>query len=115
MYDLREIDGAIAELENSEPTIQRVEKLAALYIVKNQHQTSEVRQSEKPQPVQYYADAAPPTRAEVSGSEFLDAVSNTNLEQALKIIDELMSVLSVTNPRAYRNVMRKLERSRDNE
>lgn len=115
MYDLREIDGAIAEFENSEPTMQRVEKLAALYIVRNQHQASETRQSEKPQPVQYYADAEPPTRAEVSGSEFLDAVSNTNLEQALKIIDELMSVLSVTNPRAYKNVMRKLERSRDNE
>lgn len=115
MYDLREIDGAIAEFENSEPTMQRVEKLAALYIVRNQHQTSENRQSEKPQPVQYYADAAPPARADVSGSEFLDAVSKTDLEQALKIIDELMSVLSVTNPKAYRNVMRKLERSRDNE
>lgn len=115
MYDLREIDGAIAEFENSEPTMQRVEKLAALYIVRNQHQESEVYPSENPQPVQYYADAAPPTRVEVSGSEFLDAVSETNLEQALKIIDELMSVLSVTNPRAYRNVMRKLERSRDNE
>ena len=115
MYDLREIDGAIAEFENNEPTMQRVEKLAALYIVRNQHQASENRQSEKPHPLQYYADAEPPARAEVSGSEFLDAVSNTNLEQALKIIDELMSVLSVTNPRAYRNVMRKLERTKDNE
>ena len=83
--------------------------------MRNQHKTSEFQQSGKPQSVQYYADAEPSTRVEVSGSEFLDAVSGTNLEQALKIIDELMSVLSVTNPRAYRNVMRKLERSRDNE
>lgn len=30
MFDVREIDGAIAELENSELTMPRVEKLAAL-------------------------------------------------------------------------------------
>lgn len=36
MVDVREIDGAIAEIENSELTMTRVKNLAALYVVKNQ-------------------------------------------------------------------------------
>lgn len=34
MVDVREIDGAIAEIENSELTMTRVKNLAALYVVK---------------------------------------------------------------------------------
>nr|DAG49162.1 MAG TPA: hypothetical protein [Caudoviricetes sp.] len=33
MVDVREIDGAIAEIENSELTMTRVKNLAALYVV----------------------------------------------------------------------------------
>lgn len=40
MFDMREIDGAIAELENSELSFPRVEKLAALYTIKSQHTPS---------------------------------------------------------------------------
>ena len=37
MVDVREIDGAIAEIENSELTMSRVQKLAALYTVKTRN------------------------------------------------------------------------------
>lgn len=68
MYDMREVDGAIAELENSEPTMQRVEKPAALYIVKNQHQAKP--EPIAAEPVRYYAAAESPQKAVAQGSDF---------------------------------------------
>lgn len=61
MVDVREIDGAIAEIENSELTMTRVKNLAALYVVKNQRlaDASHSPQKAEPQePVRYYAASA---------------------------------------------------------
>lgn len=116
MVDVREIDGAIAEIENSELTMTRVKNLAALYVVKNQ-QLADVstapQKAELQEPVRYYEAAEPSTRAAVGGSDFLQAVSNVDTTAALKVLDELMSALYVTNPKVYNNVMRKLERLQD--
>jgi len=116
MVDVREIDGAIAEIENSELTMTRVKNLAALYVVKNQ-QLADVppapREAERQEPVRYYEAAEPPVRAAVGGSDFLQAVSNVDLTDALGVLDELMSALSVANPKVYNGVMRKLERLQD--
>lgn len=106
MVDVREIDGAIAELENSELTMSRVEKLAALYTVKSNQQRAE--------PVQYYAAAEPPKqRVRVGDSEFLQAVASVDVDAALAVLDELMSALYISNNRVYNSVMRKLERLQD--
>lgn len=116
MVDVREIDGAIAEIENSELTMTRVKNLAALYVVKNQ-QFADVspapQKAEWQEPARYYEAAKPPTRAAVGGSDFLQAVSNVDTTAALNVLDELMSALYVTNPKVYNNVMRKLERLQD--
>ncbi len=116
MVDVREIDGAIAEIENSELTMTRVKNLAALYVVKNQ-QLADVshapQKAELQEPVRYYEAAEPSTRAAVGGSDFLQAVSNVDTTAALNVLDELMSALYVTNPKVYNNVMRKLERLQD--
>lgn len=116
MVDVREIDGAIAEIENSELTMTRVKNLAALYVVKNQ-QLADVspapQKAEWQEPARYYEAADPPTRAAVGGSDFLQAVSNVDTTAALKVLDELMSALYVTNSKVYNNVMRKLERLQD--
>ena len=136
MVDVREIDGAIAEIENSELTMTRVKNLAALYVVKNQ-QLADVspapQKAEWQEPARYYEAAEPPTRAAVGGSDFLQAVSNVDTTAALNVLDvyflqavsnvdttaalnvldELMSALYVTNPKVYNNVMRKLERLQD--
>lgn len=116
MVDVREIDGAIAELENSELTMTRVKNLAALYVVKNQ-QIAEVspvaKKKERKEPVRYYEAAEPSTRAAVGGSDFLQAVSNVDTSAALNVLDELMSALYVANPKVYNGVMRKLERLQD--
>lgn len=116
MVDVREIDGAIAEIENSELTMSRVQKLAALYTVKNQKLVE--AQPEEPKistqgNVRYYATAESPKKAVTSGSEFLRAVSSVKAEDALEVLDELMSALYVANPKVYNGVMRKLERLQD--
>lgn len=116
MVDVREIDGAIAEIENSELTMTRVKNLAALYVVKNQQiaeVSSAAKKDERKEPVRYYEAAEPSTRAAVGGSDFLRAVSNVDLTDALNVLDELMSALYVANPKVYNGVMRKLERLRD--
>lgn len=116
MVDVREIDGAIAEIESSELTMTRVKNLAALYVVKNQQlaDVSPAPQKAKLQePVRYYEAAEPSTKAAVGGSDFLQAVSNVDTTAALNVLDELMSALYVANPKVYNGVMRKLERLRD--
>lgn len=116
MVDVREIDGAIAEIENSELTMTRVKNLAALYVVKNQRlaDASHSPQKAEPQePVRYYAAAEPSTRAAVGSSDFLRAVANVDITAALNVLDELMSALYVANPKVYNGVMRKLERLQD--
>ena len=116
MVDVREIDGAIAELENSELTMTRVKNLAALYVVKNQQiaeVSSAAKKEERQEPVRYYEAAEPSTRAAVGGSDFLQAVSNVDTSAALNVLDELMSALYVANPKVYNGVMRKLERLQD--
>lgn len=116
MVDVREIDGAIAEIENSELTMTRVKNLAALYVVKNQ-QLADVshapQKAERQEPVRYYEAAEPSVRAGVGGSDFLRAVSNVDTAAALNVLDELMSALYVANPKVYNGVMRKLERLQD--
>lgn len=116
MVDVREIDGAIAEIENSELTMTRVKNLAALYVVKNQRladASHSPQKAELQEPVRYYEAAEPPTRAAVGSSDFLRAVSNVNLTGAMSVLDELMSALYVANPKVYNGVMRKLERLQD--
>lgn len=116
MVDVREIDGAIAEIENSELTMTRVKNLAALYVVKNQ-QLADVspapKKAELQEPVRYYEATEPSTRTAVGGSDFLRAVSNVDTTAALNVLDELMSALYVANPKVYNGVMRKLERLQD--
>ena len=56
MVDVREIDGAIAEIENSELTMTRVKNLAALYVVKISvlQMRPILRRKELREPVRYY-------------------------------------------------------------
>lgn len=116
MVDVREIDGAIAEIENSELTMTRVKNLAALYVVKNQQladASHSPQKAELQEPVRYYEAAEPSTRDAASGSDFLRVMSNVDLTDALNVLDELMSALYVANPKVYNGVMRKLERLQD--
>lgn len=106
MFDMREVEGAIAELENGELTYSRCGKLADLYTIRREHTAPERQQAEAA--VQTASEI--PTRVRASGgSDFLQAVDQVDFSAALDVLDELMSTLEIVNPKAYKSVMRKLE------
>lgn len=85
MVDVREIDGAIAEIENSELTMTRVKNLAALYVVKNQRLADASHSPQKAklqEPVRYYEAAEPSTRAAVGSSDFTGCVKRRHCSSA---------------------------------
>lgn len=43
-----------------------------------------------------------------SGTEFSETINGKNMNRVLEVIDEMMSVLQVTNPRLYDAVLYKL-------
>lgn len=106
MFDMREIEGAIAELENGDLTYSRCGKLADLYTIRREHTASERQQAEAA--VQTASEM--PARVRISGSsDFMRAVAKVDFSAALDVLDELMSTLEIVNPKAYKSVMRKLD------
>ena len=106
MFDMREIEGAIAELENGDLTYSRCGKLADLYTICREHTASERQQAEAA--VQTASEM--PARVRISGSsDFMRAVAKVDFGAALDVMDELMSTLEIVNPKAYKSVMRKLD------
>lgn len=103
---MREIEGAIAELENGDLTYSRCGKLADLYTIRREHMAPEAQPPEVP--VQTAREA--PARVRASGSsDFMRAVAKVDFSAALDVLDELMSTLEIVNPKAYKSVMRRLE------
>ena len=88
---IEEINGEIAKLENQPANYTTIERLAWLYIVRD-HLTKSVTGSEIP-------------RGE---SDFYCACAGKTISEVMDIIDELMSVLLVLQPRLYNAVMMKL-------
>lgn len=110
--NLKEIDWAISELENSESSFPVYAKLADLYAVRD-HMTAGER-SATPPPISAYSAASAPDAQKVTrlygDSDFLRLVSDADPAAAWRIVDELMENLQVVNPRVYNSVMRKLEK-----
>ena len=72
-------------------------KLAAYYTILNEL-------TGEPKIVQSYATGYE------SETEFGQAIAGRDMDEVMPVIDELMTALSVLQPRLYRGVMRKLER-----
>ena len=102
--DLRE---AIAECEGQRnPGANTCLKLAAFYTIKD-HLFPTKEQPATRQEAYSFA-AAPETAHANSESEFLRAMNGRNVHDVLPLLDELMTTLSVINPRLYAGVLRKL-------
>lgn len=101
--DLRE---AIAECEGQRnPNANTCIKLAAFYIIK-QHMFPD-NSPDLPQ----YSYSGPIGGDYIdynSGTEFSDLVNGRRVADVLPIIDELMSTISVVNPKLYASVIREL-------
>lgn len=106
MFDMREVEGAIAELENGELTYSRCGKLADLYTIRREHMVPEAQ----PPEVAVQTASEIPARVRISGSsDFMRAVAKVDFGAALDVLDELMSTLEIVNPKAYKSVMRRLD------
>ena len=93
MISLEQITGEIAALEEETPTHAVMQKLAALYIVRD-HMIIQT-------PVTDVVVA-------VSDSDFMKKASGMDRTSFLKVMDELMSTLSVVNPPLYNSDHRML-------
>lgn len=98
-----------AEYSNLSPdTIQRwyrrgISKLADLYTIRNQ-----MDRQDAPAAALHSAAPAPESLPAYGDSDFYQAIAGKDTSAVLDILDGLMSTLSVTAPRAYSNVLRKI-------
>lgn len=97
MLNKREIDDAIAELENAKATQSKIGLLATLYTVRDHAFPEE----------QGYSFAAEPLSL-AGDSDFLQAVIGKDQNSAWAVMDELMDTLMISYPRAYESIMRKI-------
>lgn len=101
MVDLDIINGTIAEWEAKELTFLVVERLAWLYIVRdNALMRAKDETGEEP--------VIMPAVAMSSGSEFMEACSKADPVKMWNILDEAMETVKTIQPRLYDAVLRKL-------
>ena len=97
MINLDEINGEIAKLESQPSTYITIERLAWLYIVRDHLTVS---------PVSVPAVAG--LEIPQGDSEFMCNCAGKTINQVMQIIDELMTTLSIIQPRLYSAVMDRL-------
>ena len=106
-HDLQE---AIAECEGQRnPTANTCMKLAAFYTIRDRMYPKTAAGTEAPvaEPVRYSYSVDPGASYD-SDTEFMDAVHGVSTDRLLAVMDEIMTTLSVLNPRLYAAAMRKL-------
>ena len=105
--NLKEIEWAIAGLEEQDTSESRYILLAALHICRD-HMLE--RTAAQPQLAAYAEMGAPMPEpaARYGDSDFLQTVSGKDTAAVWSVMDEHMDTLRVVNPRAYESVMRKL-------
>lgn len=104
MIKKEELQEAIAECQGQRnPNASTCMKLASYYTILD-HMKEEPKVSEIPT----YSFAAPPEVHYESDTEFGQRVSNMDINDVMTVMDELMTTLSVINPRLYNGVMAKL-------
>lgn len=122
MITLHDLEEAIAECQGERnPNANTCIKLAAFYTIRQEMFGCEKKDSAPITPVfpSYSASAAPAApeaqeQAETiidydSGTEFSRAIDGKDAYAVWAVMDELLDVLSATNPRLYNGVMRKVQ------
>ena len=99
MISLEQLDGEIAALEEKDPTFVVMQKLAALYTVRD-HMVLEKNSN----PVTVTLETVPT----FSDSEFGRLVAGKNIDSVMKTVDELMATIEALYPRLYDSVIRDL-------
>lgn len=106
MITEQDLQEAIAECEGQRnPTSSTCMKLAAFYTIRDK--MFPVKQSGGDDTPTRYSYAAEKASYD-SDTEFMDAVRGISTDRLLEVMDEIMTTLSVLNPRLYSAAMRKL-------
>ena len=100
MISIEQISGEISSLEEEKPTHMTMQKLAALYTVRDHMIIGE----EKSEPAVIVSGAIPM----LSESDFSKAVYEMDTKSVMGVIDELMDTLRLMQPKLYEAVMRKI-------
>lgn len=103
MISMEQISGEIAALEEEKPTHSVMQKLAALYTVRD-HMVL----AAQPAPASAIVSETIPDTG-INSGEFLQAISGMEIKELLPILEDLMSTLQVVQPRLYDGVMRKVK------
>lgn len=105
MIKEQELLEAIAECQGQRnPNASTCIKLASYYTILDHILKDEPKVSEIPT----YSYAAPPEVQYQSDTEFGQKLESMDINDVLAVMDELLTTLSVINPRLYNGVMRKL-------
>jgi hypothetical protein len=102
----QELLDAIAECQGQRnPNANTCIKLASFYTILD-HITDKKEDNVPMELPMYSYDASPDTYT--SDTEFGQRIVNMDINEVLTVMDELMTTLSVVNPRLYAAVLRKL-------
>ena len=102
MVDLDIINGTIAEWEAKDLTFLVVERLAWLYIVRD-NALMRVKEDTGEEPI------VMPAVALSSGSEFMKACEKADVVKMWAILDEAMEAVKMLQPRLYQATLDKLK------
>lgn len=107
MITEKDLQEAIAECEGQRnPTANTCMKLAAFYTIRDKMYPQEQGEN-APAPVRY--SYAQENRASYdSDTEFMEIARDIPTSRLMEVLDEIMSALSVLNPRLYSAAIRKL-------
>ena len=104
MITEQDLQAAIAECEGQRnPNANTCIKLAAFYTIRDHLFPQNHNEEENRFPV--YSGSVDPYESE---TEFCKAVAGWNKEEMMPLLDELVTAVSVLNPRLYAGFMRKL-------
>ena len=98
MITIEQINGEIAVLEEEKPTHVIMQKLAALYIVRDHIVISDT-------PVKVTAETIPKFEIE---SDFVSVIEGKDIRFVVPVLNELVEAVQITNPRLYEGFMRNL-------
>ena len=101
MISIEQISGEIAALEDEKPTHVTMQKLAALYTVRDHMVIQAKPENEVAVVYQSIPDIG-------TGTEFAELIQGKDSKEAVTLMDELMTALQVVQPRLYDSVIRKL-------
>ena len=108
MITEQDLQEAIAECEGQRnPTANTCIKLAAFYTIK-QHMFPDSVDVVSPPSYSYLGSQDPGYIEYNSGTEFSDLINGRSVDDILPVIDDLMSTISVVNPKLYASAIRAL-------